>query len=369
MLNWRDVMNPEAGGAEIHMHEIGSRWALSGHQVTLLCAGFPNAKRDEILSGVHVHRLGDKYTIYPRVWKYLSGLRSDASHNVVFESINTVPFFSPLVSSVPVVPQIYSIDNKSVLMREVRPRQLPIAIGAYFASSTMATVYRKCEATTISESSKGRLIEEGFQKTRVHVASPGISGELRRILDSVPESVRPNSTIVYLGRLKKYKGVQDLIKAIVPLSKKIPNIRLLIIGKGDYEPELRSLTSSLGLDNNVTFCGFVSEREKASLLKSASLYVCTSADEGGWTISAVEAMAAGVPILVTASQIDLLNEGSNGCLLTMTTPDSISNSVYSMLADQELWRAFSLHARSYSKNFSWDDTARLTLAALKKAVS
>lgn len=367
MLNWRDARHPDAGGAELHLQEIGTRWVREGHEVHLLCAGFPNGKPEEVVAGIRVHRVGTRFTVYPRIMDYLRRSRSLAAFDVIFESINTVPFFSPLISSLPVVAQIYSIDNRLVLLKEVPLRKLGQMAGAYVASSAIPAVYRGCTVTTISKYSKKRLVEEGFREEFVHVAYPGVSEEFLSMVESAPEVERPNSTLVYLGRLKRYKGVDDLIRAMVLIRRRIPDARLLIIGKGDYKGYLRRLVEEIGLGDDVTFCGFVSEEEKAALLKSASLYVCTSKDEGGWTISGVEAMAAGVPLVVTDSQRDLIDDGSNGVLLPNSSPAVIAEASCALLENGEAWHARSSSAAKFSKRFNWDATAARTMDVIRAA--
>ncbi len=366
MLNWRDIRHPDAGGAEIHLQEIGSRWVRWGNSVTLISAGFQGGPREEVIDGVRIKRMGSQYGVYPRAITYLIGGQMK-DFDVVFESINTIPFFAPVVSRCPVVAQIYSIDNKSILRQEIPIQKMPLLLCAYGLSSAIPSVYRMSNVTTISGLAKARLIQLGFSDEKVSVARPGISDEFRVLLEKQPVCRRPNSTMVYLGRLKKYKGVQDIINALDLLVKRVPDIRLIVIGKGDYEFALRDLVSRRGLADRVVFCGFVSEEEKAALLSSASLYVCTSRDEGGWTIAAVEAMAAGVPILVTSSQQDLLEEGSNGFLLTSSDPQVIADSVCRILQSEAAWRKLSANAISFSKQFNWDRTAESTMAVLKMA--
>lgn len=366
LLNWRDVRHPDAGGAETHMQEIGSRWARMGNSVTLVTSRFPGASSKEDISGVKVNRMGGKYGVYAAAADFLR--RQSSRFDVVLESINTVPFFAPWFSKVPVVAQIYSIDNRRVLWQEIPVSGLPVMLGAYALSSLIPHVYGKSYVSTISKSSKARLVETGFNIDKVFVAYPGISDRFLAILDSTLESERPGATIVYLGRLKKYKRVQDVIVATKILAKIIPSIRLVIVGKGDYEDSLKVLVNDLGISDIVSFCGFVSEEEKAGILKKASLFVCTSQDEGGWTISGLEAMAAGVPILVSSSQRDLVVDGWNGYLLESSSPEVIAQRAAGLLQNPTLWRQISSNASRFARTYTWDLTADNTMIALTAAL-
>lgn len=368
VLNWRDIKNPDAGGSEKHMHELSKRLVAQGHNVTLMCAGFAGCDKVEILDGVKIVRVGNRLSIYLKVVRYLLSSNGSA-YDVIYESINTVPFFAPLFSTCPVVAQIYSIDNRKALVDELKLYTFPLLIVAYAASYLIPRVYSKHEVVTISEASKRRLVEEGFNDKSVVVANPGLSEDYLNLVKGRRSVNRPNSTIVYLGRLKKYKGVQDILRALTLIKERIPSIQLLIVGKGDFEQELKMIAKTLHLEEQVKFCGFVSEKEKAELLLSSSLYVCTSSDEGGWTIAAIEAMAAGVPALVTESQIDVLNDGLNGLLLESQTPELIAEKICHCLLNPPLWKELSDNALHFSQLYNWDNTAKNTWVALSRAAS
>src|SRR3954470_8591365 len=62
LVNWQDRENPQAGGAEIHLHEIFGRLATNGHEVTLLCGGWPKSPPHALLDGISVHRVGTRHS-------------------------------------------------------------------------------------------------------------------------------------------------------------------------------------------------------------------------------------------------------------------------------------------------------------------
>src|SRR3954447_17455020 len=70
LVNWQDRENPQAGGAEIHLHEIFGRLARRGHQVVLLCGGWPGCKPQLELDGMEVHRVGTRQTFALRANRY-----------------------------------------------------------------------------------------------------------------------------------------------------------------------------------------------------------------------------------------------------------------------------------------------------------
>src|SRR5207302_1905108 len=61
IFNWQDIRNPLAGGAEVHLHEIFSRIARMGHEVTLFCSSFRGAEAEETIDGIRVIRRGGRH--------------------------------------------------------------------------------------------------------------------------------------------------------------------------------------------------------------------------------------------------------------------------------------------------------------------
>jgi len=66
IYNWRDIKNPDAGGAEVFTHEIFKRIAKRRHNVTWFTSSFPNCEKEEIIDGIKIIRCGGKYTVYLR---------------------------------------------------------------------------------------------------------------------------------------------------------------------------------------------------------------------------------------------------------------------------------------------------------------
>src|SRR3954453_18207822 len=62
LVNWQDRENPQAGGAEIHLHEIFGRLAHAGNEVVLLCGGWPGCAPRATLDGIDIHRVGTRHS-------------------------------------------------------------------------------------------------------------------------------------------------------------------------------------------------------------------------------------------------------------------------------------------------------------------
>ena len=97
LVNWQDRDNPQAGGAEIHMHEIFGRLAASGHDVTLLCGGWPGCPPHARLDGIEVHRVGTRHTFPLLAHRYFNRVFGDVapSLDVLVEDVNKIPLYTP----------------------------------------------------------------------------------------------------------------------------------------------------------------------------------------------------------------------------------------------------------------------------------
>lgn len=105
-----------------------------------------------------------------------------------------------------------------------------------------------------------------------------------------------NQVIVNVGRLDYQKGHWHLIKAFSQLANKKKNVRLLLIGEGKLEKNLKELAKNLGIENKVHFLGFQSNPYK--YLANSDLYVSTSVHEG-LPMTLIEAMSFSLPIIAT----------------------------------------------------------------------
>src|ERR671929_1476503 len=95
VVNWQDRENPQAGGAEIHLHEIFGRLARRGHDVAMLCGGWPDCFPRVTLDGIDVHRVGTRYTFPFLAHAYWRRELAPRSPDVLVEDINKVPLFTP----------------------------------------------------------------------------------------------------------------------------------------------------------------------------------------------------------------------------------------------------------------------------------
>ncbi len=105
---------------------------------------------------------------------------------------------------------------------------------------------------------------------------------------------RKKKTIFYVGRLEKRKGLPYLLKAFKILAEKDPNVILTIAGDGVDRQKLEAMSTELGIDDKVTFLGYVTESKKKELLKTSDLFCAPAIYGESFGIVLLEAMASGL---------------------------------------------------------------------------
>jgi glycosyltransferase involved in cell wall biosynthesis len=145
----------------------------------------------------------------------------------------------------------------------------------------------------ISDSVRDYLVnEQGHPESKVVRISPGWEGTPR---PPAPDDSRP--TVVCIAKFRPEKGHTVLLAAFERVRREIPNARLVLVGDGELEAELRALVADRGMAGSVTFTGAV--EEVWPVLAGAHIFALSSLSEA-FGIAVVEAMAAGLPVVVPA---------------------------------------------------------------------
>ena len=361
-VNWRDIKNPEAGGAEVHIHEILKHLVSWGHEATLMSTTWPGCTGEEVIDGVRVIRRGHWYDANLTIPIYARRHLRENSYDVVLEDINKLPFFMPLYTSVKVVGVIPHLFGLTAF-RETNPL---IASYVVLMEKFIPLVFRKNYFMVISPSTKEDLISRGIVAHRIEVILCGLDHGIYRnmFLDrfDVP-------TIVHLGRLRKYKSVDIAIRAMTYVKHEMPDARLVIIGDGPYRRELERLSSRLGVDGVVEFKGYMDKERLVEFLNRSHLLINPSPKEG-WGLTVVEANACGVPVVASnrPGLKDSVVDGETGFLVPYGDVKAFAEKSLMILKDHSLWSEMSRNALDRVKELTWQRCARETETFLEKVV-
>jgi glycosyltransferase involved in cell wall biosynthesis len=176
----------------------------------------------------------------------------------------------------------------------------------------------------------------------------------------------PEPIVLCVAAKRAHKNLHGLIRALALLPE--PRPRLVLPGSSnDYELELAALARELGIEDDVSFPGWISDEDLEALYRVASCFVLPTFQEG-FGLPVLEAMARGVP--VACSDIPVLREvaAEAAILFDPYDPASIAAAITSLSNDAELARELVEHGRERCRAFTWERTAMATLASYRRAL-
>jgi glycosyltransferase involved in cell wall biosynthesis len=359
-LNWQDLTNPLSGGAEVHLDELLRRIAQRGHKVTLFCSGYANSKQEEVIGGIRIIRSGNRYNFNLIAPFVLRKLVRRERFDILIEDINKIPFYTPLYLNLPtlvVVPHLFS----TTVFREIN---FILGLYIYFAERPLVALYRGKKFNVISESTADDIAKRGIPKSDISVVHCGIDNTTYIVDSSQKKYNRP--TIIYLGRIKKYKSIDHLVLAFQKVLQKIPEAELKIIGNGDYLPRLKKLAENLKLDQAIRFPGYVSSEEKVEIMQRSHVAVYPSLKEG-WGLTNIEANACGTPAIAAnvPGLRDSVIDGETGFLYQYGNIDELADKLVLILKDSSLRGKLEKGGLEWAGRFNWDSAAEQFLHILE----
>ncbi len=362
IINWQDIKNPQGGGAEVHLHEIFKRIVAMGNSVDLLCCRVEGMASEETADGINIFRRGSRNLFNFHVPKLYKKEFAKNNYDIIVDDINKIPFYTPLYVKEPVLAISHHFFGTSIFNEASFIAGLYVLLGEKLVDS----IYFKTPFAVVSQSTGDEFATRGFDISNFDIIHNAINHN-EYSMELVEKYSSP--TIAFFGRLKKYKSPDHLLRAFAIVQEKIPNARLEIIGKGDFDSTLEKLSKSLNL-KNVTFHGFVSVEKKSELLSKSHIVVNTSQKEG-WGITNIEANASGTPVLSAnvPGLRDSVNVGISGELYEYGNIDELARKLIELLLDQKRLRELSLGAISWAESFSWDESAGRMLDKIKSTIA
>jgi len=363
LVNWQDPENPHAGGAELHLFEIFKRLAARGHRIRLVCSGWPGGPPEATIDGISICRVASRngFALAGRgaVRRALAEERPD----VVVEDINKLPLFLAGLTDLPLCAMVPHLFGETAFQEA----SWPAAAVVWLAERPLARAYRRAGFHAISESTRDDLVARGVPAERVRVIHPGVDS-VRFTPDAAARS--PSPAFLYVGRLKRYKGVDTALRALAVARRTRPDLSLHIAGSGDHGPALEALAVRLGLGAAVAFHGFVSEAEKLALLRGAWANLFPSPKEG-WGITVVEAGACGTPSLASDSPglRDSVRHGETGFLVPHGDAEALAARMLELAAAPALVERLGAAARRFAEAHTWGRTAEATERHLQDIIA
>lgn len=179
-------------------------------------------------------------------------------------------------------------------------------------------------------------------------------------------------SVLFVGRLVRRKGVDDLIAAMQKVTRDVPRARLVIVGDGPERRNLQEVVSRLNLGSSVEFTGTLKgaalqkEYEKCELCVLPSKHVADDPATEGLGLSLIEAAASGKPIIGTrhGGIPEIVRDGVTGFLVSEGDPDALADAILKLLKNKELSRSMGDAAnRDARTRLTWEEATRRLLKA------
>lgn len=359
-VNFRDPAHPEAGGAELHLEEILLEATRRGWEVTWLASGFLDAPAETTHRGMRIVRRGDWWNFNLVVPRVLHAEFSGTNRpDLVVEDINKVPCFCAQYTDAPVaviVPHLFGTTA-------FQEANAVVASYVVLLEKLIPAAYRSSRFLAISESTRDDLVARGVAADRVSVVHCGLDHERYSWDPTVAKT--PHPTLVYVGRLRRYKGLDWVIRTLPRLRSWVPSLKLHVIGDGPWQGELVKQAAAHGVSDMVEFRGFLPARDKVPTIQSAWALVQPSPKEG-WGLTVVEAGACGTAVIAADSPglRDSVRRDQTGLLVPYGDDGALADAIARVCADATLRESLATAGVQWASGFRWDDCARRSLAAL-----
>ena len=360
ILQWRDLDDAEAGGSEVHSHNIAEIWASKGLQVAFRTSAVNNSTKLTSRSGYTSVRSGGRFGVFLTAPIDVLTRRLD-EFDALVEVWNGVPFITPLLTKGPNMAFLH--HQHGPLWNVALPGSLA-GFGRFFERKIFPNFYRSTPIVTLSDSSRSELSSVlGLKKQNIHVVEPGISPSFNY---SINKSEHP--LVVVAGRLSPYKQIDRIINAVNNVRSTVPDVRLEIIGKGPDERRIRSVIGSLPDSSWVSLKGRVTQNELVDVYQKA--WVATSASlSEGWGMTLTEAARCGTASVASniPGHIDAVSEGVSGYLFDNDI--EFERHLVSILSSRDNAITLGESAHQWSSRFTWEKAATESfrvLASTKK---
>jgi glycosyltransferase involved in cell wall biosynthesis len=331
--------------------------------VTLLVSGWNGGSARDHLDRMDIHRVGGRHSYLLGARRYFRSALRERGFDLIIEDLNKVPLFSPYWASAPLVLLVHHLFGATAFQEA----SLPIAAATWVLERPVPRVYRRAPVQAVSESTADDLVRRGFRRDQITVIPNGV--DLEFYCPDPRETRFAEPTILYLGRVKKYKRIDLVVRAVAMLRAQGLGAKLIVAGKGNAADSVRRLAAELGIAEALSMPGYVDENEKRSLFRRSWVHVLTSSKEG-WGISNLEAAACGTPTVASDSPglRDSVVHGTTGFLVPHGNVAGLAAHLRLILEDTALRERLSVGAHRFALEFSWDRAAQRTEAHLRSVL-
>ncbi len=365
ILNKYDPKHPRAGGAEARLRETIIRLKNRGHEIFILSAMFPGAKRQESAFGARIFRIGFKNS-YNVIFIHILGFLyapffvKKIRPDIVYEDISPLPWFTPL--TMPKRKKLIIIHhiNANIFFKT---QLFPLALIAYLLEQSIRFFYKKEKIISVSPSTTRELLKMKFNRRNIFEIKDGVDADKYR--PSRKKFGQP--TVLFLGRHELRKGLDLLIKTYNIVKQKVPNVRYILIGDGKDKKKFENMAKG---KKGIEFKGFVSGEEKLKYLQKSWVLAVPSRTEG-YCMAVLEAAACKTPSVgndVPGLRDSIINK-KTGLLVNCYNTNDFARAIIKILNNKKLREKLGEEARKWALKHNWEEVVDKTEKLMLKQIS
>lgn len=324
---------PVPGGIENHIKLLAEGLVTRGVDVNVLVTNPGRATVHEVINGVPVTKAGrlanvSSAPISLDLFRLIRGFEPDVAHLHFPYPIGELAYLARGRGRKLVVTYHSDIVRQKNLLRVYKPFVKQLLARADAISLSNPTYIRN-SVYVAPHAGKCVVIHHGADLTRF-APTPASQAQAEAMRARFPGPI-----ILFVGRLRYYKGVENLILAMRDVA---PPAHAVIVGTGPMEAEWKALTEHEGLSDRVTFAGNVADADLPAYYQAAAVFALPSTHPSEtWGSVQIEAMASGIPSICTelGTGTSYVNQdGVTGLVVPPRDPTALAGAVQQLLGDE-----------------------------------
>jgi len=355
-----------------HIKEVTEHLRKTGNDVILFAPNIGKYKNETTVHTVYIPtvkvRFINEYIYYVCLFLYLFAYQIKLKSDIFYVremGLSVIPALIGLIFRIPHILEINgipSVDLQSTGVHNIKPK----IFGFFqYINFILAT-----KVISVSENIKKELLRIHRNTRKIFVIENGVNvnlfypkdkKEMRNLLKLDYDSYY----LIFVGSFYPHHGIYDIIRIVNRIVQRLPNVKLLMIGKGYLLEDAVKLTKKLGLTSHVNFIGEVDYKDIPTYINvaDAGIYLLTGIGKiYGKSIKLYEYMACGKPVITGESCGNFVRDNDIGIVIPEENYEQAAETIIQLLKDNALMNSMGQNGRRLVVNsFTWDITAKKIL--------
>lgn len=362
--------HPDYGGAEVFVKEIAERSAQDGHIVLVLTHAIKGSPRTEVFNGVKIIRVSHPISIEKSTSSHLPSIMFifpailQAMRVVIKENISVIHCHGSMSSLCGYIIKKLFKKKLVITVQGGDIGDYPESTGGFCGvlKPVIRTYLGAADAITCVSTHLVGVAINKFGAKNIKLIPNGVDMSMFKSTDDKETfkknlNIEEKRIIISVSRLTPKNGIDYLIRAFPEILARFSDTRLILLGGGKQEEEIKKLKRELGVQDKITLIDHVPHAEIKKYLSIADVFIRPSLDEG-FGIAFIEAMACGIPVIGTnvGGIPDIIKNNENGIIIEPRNEKQIINSILNLLNNKDLAEKLSAKGHEYvKKQFNWDN--------------